>query len=68
MRDEKLLRNQGMIREKAVHQVATQSELYLRVAVIALAVFLIVAGILNGGLEDVLAKGATICTECVGLG
>jgi hypothetical protein len=31
-------------------------------------VFLIVAGILNGGLEDVLAKGATICTECVGLG
>ena len=68
VRDEKLLRNQGMIREKAVHQVATQSELYLRVAVIALAVFLIVAGILNGGLEDVLAKGATICTECVGLG
>ena len=29
---------------------------------------LIVIGILNGGLEDVLAKGAAICTECVGLG
>ena len=41
---------------------------WYRIAVIALAVFLIVAGILNGGLEDVLAKGATICTECVGLG
>jgi hypothetical protein len=68
VRDEKLLRNLGSIQEKAVHQVATQSELYLRVAVIALAVGLIIAGILNGGLEDVLAKGATICTECVGLG
>ena len=29
---------------------------------------MIIAGIINGGLEDVLAKGATICTECVGLG
>ena len=68
VRDEKLLRDLGSIRERAVHQVATRSELYLRVAVIALAVGLIIAGILNGGLEDVLAKGATICTECVGLG
>ena len=68
VRDEKLLRDLGSIQQKAVHQVATQSQLYLRVAVIALAGFLIVAGILNGGLEDVLAKGATICTECVGLG
>ena len=68
VRDEKLLRDLGSIQEKAVHQVATRSELYLRVAVIALAVGLIIAGILNGGLEDVLAKGATICTECVGLG
>ena len=41
---------------------------YLRTAVLALALVLIVLGILNGGLEDVLAKGAAICTECIGLG
>ena len=68
VRDEKLLRNLGNLQDKAVHQQATSGELYLRVAVMILAVCLIIAGILNGGLEDVLAKGAAICTECIGLG
>ena len=68
VRDEKLLRDLGGIQDRAVHQTATQSQVYLRAAVIALAVCMIIAGILNGGLEEVLAKGATICTECVGLG
>ena len=40
----------------------------LRTAVLVVALILIVIGIINGGLEDVLAKGAAICTECVGLG
>ncbi|MBR5230930.1 MAG: hypothetical protein IKW00_01635 [Clostridia bacterium] len=35
---------------------------------IALAVLLIVLGILNGGLWDVLVKAVNICTECIGLG
>ena len=68
VRDEKLLRDLGTIQDRAVHQTATRSEIYLRIAVITLAVGLIIAGILNGGLEEVLAKGATICTERVGLG
>ena len=68
VRDEKMLRDLGSIQDRAVNQVATQSQIYLRVAVIALAVCMIIAGILNGGLEEVLAKGATVCTECVGLG
>jgi len=68
VREEKLLRSLGNIQARAVHQTATQGELYLRIAVITLAVCLIIAGILNGGLEEVLAKGAVICTECVGLG
>ena len=38
----------------------------LSLAVVALA--LIVAGILNGGMADVLAKAVNICTECIGLG
>ena len=68
VRDEKLLRDLGSIREKAVHQQADQKTRILRTAVLAIALILIVIGILNGGLEDVLAKGAAICTECVGLG
>ncbi len=40
----------------------------LRGAILIIAVALIIAGILNGGAQDVLAKGATICAECIGLG
>ena len=68
VRDVKLLRDLGSIQDRAVHQVAARNQIYLRVVVITLAVCMIIAGILNGGLEEVLAKGATICTECVGLG
>jgi len=68
VRDEKLLRELSSIREKAVHQQADQKTRILRTAVLVIALILIVIGIINGGLEDVLAKGAAICTECVGLG
>ena len=63
-----MLRDLGSVRERAVHQRADQKTLTLRTAVLVIALALIVLGILNGGLEDVLAKGAAICTECVGLG
>ena len=39
-----------------------------RVALYAAALLLIVAGILNGGMFDVLVKAINICTECIGLG
>ena len=68
LRDERLMRDLGSIRERAVHQQADRKTMILRTAVLAAALILIVIGILNGGLEDVLAKGAAICTECVGLG
>ena len=67
VRDEKRLRDLSNIREKAVHQQAEQKTLILRAAVLVIAVILIVIGILNGGPDDVEAKGATICTECIGL-
>ncbi len=40
----------------------------IRAALIVVALALIVAGILNGGLRDVLYKAINICTECIGLG
>ena len=67
-RDDKLLRDLSGIRDRAVHQTAGSRELSLRAVILSLAVVLIIAGILNGGLEEVLAKGAAICMECVGLG
>ena len=40
----------------------------LQVLLIAAAVLLIIAGVLNGSALDVLYKAITICTECIGLG
>ena len=40
----------------------------LRVALYALALGLILAGVMNGGMRDVLIKAINICTECIGLG
>ena len=42
--------------------------LYVRIALYALAVVMIVLGINNGGMRDVLIKAINICTECIGLG
>ena len=40
----------------------------LRLALLVLAAVLLAAGVLNGGMRDVLYKAVKICTECVGLG
>ena len=39
-----------------------------RYVILAAAVCLIVLGIFNGGMKDVLSKAVKICTECIGLG
>ena len=39
-----------------------------RCCLVALALALIVVGLVNGGWQDVLTKAVNICTECVGLG
>jgi len=41
---------------------------WLRIAIIAAALILIVIGTVNGGARDVLYKAINICTECIGLG
>lgn len=40
----------------------------LRAALYAAAIAMVIAGILNGGMRDVLVKAVNICTECIGLG
>ena len=39
-----------------------------QVIIAAAAVALIVLGVMNGGMFDVLVKAINICTECIGLG
>ena len=40
----------------------------VRICILVLAFTLIIHGIFNGSMRDVLFKAARICTECVGLG
>lgn len=53
---------------RAVPQNGGRPVLIVRTAFLLLAAVLIVAGILNGGLEDVLIKANAICMECIGIG
>lgn len=41
---------------------------FIRCAILVIAVVFIVVGIFNGSANDVLAKAIKICTECIGLG
>ena len=47
---------------------ATRAQARWRVALYVLAAMLLAAGMLNGGMRDVLMKAINICTECIGLG
>lgn len=40
----------------------------VRVALYAAAIALVILGVMNGGMRDVLIKAINICTECIGLG
>ena len=46
----------------------TRARVWLRAALYAVAIALVIAGVLNGGMNDVLIKAINICTECIGLG
>ena len=54
--------------KRAVPQKTGRREKILRIVIFILAIVLIILGVRNGGLDDVFAKGAAICTECIGLG
>jgi len=49
-------------------EAALPAQRVIRIVILAAAIILIVLGIMNGGMRDVLIKAIYICTECIGLG
>ena len=59
-------------KEKAQSATGLKWRKYLlpitRIAIAVLGVVLVIIGIFNGGMADVLEKAINICTQCIGLG
>lgn len=53
---------------KTFKELPEYAIIVVRVALILVAVLMIIFGIFNGGMSDVLQKAIKICTECIGLG
>ncbi len=68
MEQEIALLKQAPSGKAAPQQSAKQKLPWLRYAVLAAAVGILVYGYCTGGTVDVLTKAVNICTECVGLG
>lgn len=45
-----------------------KAKLIIQVALAAVGVALVIVGVFNGSMRDVLVKAINICTECIGLG
>ena len=63
-----LLKQAAPPEKNAVQPVSPQYGRYLRYPLLAVAVFLLIWGLTQGGAADVLTKAVNICTECIGLG
>ncbi|MBR0373090.1 MAG: thioredoxin [Mogibacterium sp.] len=50
------------------NRAAAPGDRIVKCVLLVLAICMIIAGILNGSMLDVLYKAVKICTECVGLG
>ena len=56
--------SRALVRRKRIRE----PRVLLRGILYFAAVVLVVLGVLNGGMNDVLVKAIHICTECIGLG
>ncbi len=75
--NEKSLIRETELLKKAVDSSSVEKEitypgekviLYVRIALICIAVAAVIYGFIAGGTADVLTKAINICTECIGLG
>ena len=68
MKELELRRSAQKRKPDAAASEKTTGRNVIRVIIVAAAVALIVLGVMNGGMFDVLVKAINICTECIGLG
>ena len=68
MKELELRRSAPKRKPDAAASEKTTGRNVIRVIIAAAAVVLIVLGVMNGGMFDVLVKAINICTECIGLG
>ena len=61
-------KNNIFVSNERVNAMSVTKERIFRVAMIAVAVLLIVLGVLRGEPATVLTKAVNICLECVGIG
>ena len=62
-----IIKNNG--KKEAVKQIENNKVINIaRGIILSVSIVLIVVGIFDGGVEDVLQKAINICTECIGLG
>ena len=62
-----IIKNNG--KKEAVKQIENKKVINIaRGIILGVSIILIVVGIIDGGVEDVLQKAINICTECIGLG
>ena len=61
---------EGLPTEKVITKVPVKGSnlAFIRFILYFVAIVLILLGIYNGGMQDVLLKAVNICTECIGLG
>ena len=64
---EKELYEKGIYTRTAAKKDVQRTRTF-RLLLLVVSVVLIVFGIVNGGMRDVLVKAINICTECIGLG
>ena len=65
------IKNNGapkVVKAEGAADAKTDYTVYVKYAILGLSVLLIILGIFNGGMADVLEKAVKICTECIGLG
>ncbi|MBO6133895.1 MAG: hypothetical protein J6P05_06145 [Lachnospiraceae bacterium] len=63
--DKDCMRSSGAENGKAISDEKLRKS---RLMVLTIAIFCIIAGIINGNMSSILVKAINICTECIGLG
>ena len=64
-----IIKTNGKKKEEKYHDNTSNLVVNVaRVSILVISIVLIIVGLFDGGVDDVLQKAINICTECIGLG